>query len=1599
MCECAAQQASNKIIEKQWPALRARAEKIALKGGEYDDCLTALDIDRLVGPVISGALSAMDLYRVRVGDASAEELRSDIEARLQNIRRVIAPLHVRHHWTTAVFQRAESETVVRVIDSAPSPGTARDITRLLTSMGIGQRHISITCPGRQPSGSNECGVHAIVNAWRAFFGFDDVITPDQLSLGHLRGPFSRLAQVPETAVLVARTIAADPSRGAKAYAAPTIKEAKVRAALVELGLSDPAASTTTSTLRPDAPPFVPRVAPPRAAPAGVFSTELAHQAHEIVGGAPARPPQTGIVATAENTAARNLCYMHAVLRAVDALTTTRTVPRKLHDVWDLAVRKLRFRDGEQMDVNETFHKLAEKFASFRAPHVVTMECNEHPMGVPKGPFIALDQEAKFFRRPASHEVVGVILYTGRTQRTNAGTHSHGGHYQFVAGDAAQRGGHKCAYVLRPTPVAQPAPSVASHVAPTAAQAATARATGQSVEQVRHIQDKATAIQQQRIARRSQVQAAPEPEALAERLLQELTTKPAPLGHSGVKRRVARLTEGESVFVHWSRSDDEGAQYAQAGRWFGIIKQRGPRAAIEFTHALCEQCGAPRAMEPFLTDVPVKGVMYMAFEARALPLTRACECVHVDPDDERTLPTSHPIAARDLLSVPDGRLLTQTVRADAPTSSNLDGSAGRLWYIYAGRPHSVHELVWRQLAASTRATHARWLHCIRGMPTDLRRVPFGRAITELVLRMGTARKWCWSTVASALSACASALASLPIYTTETKPIDIKKDSYFTQALQRAQHLARTNTGSSSLSIGMTRGQFQQLTGSSGLKAPSVRMLLMLCWHFAARVGDMRQVRPCDVSIKATEAREDQAVPTVITFRFGKGAAWWGPYSIHAILPKRAACDLSAFMQRCPTEQPMFSLGDQAALSAAVGEVRGRLSTGEEGRLNLRSVRRGALQSAAADGTPDDELQLLSGHKRRDTLLRYLGWGVESADMRNAAEARYARTIPAGAGHAIPPCVQPPRMGCFSGFTGRKGRRVPAQPRFFPLKAPSAEECGVAPQGCNLSEYKLHIKETSRICWRATQRLAAATPLRDMVRDAEVWCTSAQWYGPAVTQAKVPVAAFTADQVRQLLEADKVRPHVGPILGYVKAFTVAQHAKKRLRIIAEPYLNQTFNRERLYEVHYPSRYERRARARNVKFSAELDFAAFYDQFELSEAVMPYFVMQTKEEVNGHRLFALTRLPMGASFAPSVAQAVTSALVAPLLQMPDVLVDTMIDNVRVMAHAPEAFVGAMRLLLSRIKAAKLTLNDADCWETDTSEWVRRCAVTSAPRVFLGEKYVANTIANTDINVEKLRSAAAAYVEAHQGARPEYTKRNFASLVGLMLFMAHTVNVPLTRMHTMLRAYGSIISDAAGWDVPFQVLSQEVHDQIVHLGEHLTRNTAVELPTLLRPDTDLAAYDAAIEVDASLTAWGARVILLKTGETFILQQRWSSPVSHSAHAEPRAARLAMQWVRSQEGYQKARIALVTDHIAIATGQRRWYSNFGGFSTSYHLNACFDELYEHGGGEVFHVDGARNEADQLSRDPSASWRLTVRRASTTFRDLRSVVHPHGEIPRRTFQV
>jgi hypothetical protein len=59
------------------------------------------------------------------------------------------------------------------------------------------------------------------------------------------------------------------------------------------------------------------------------------------------------------------------------------------------------------------------------------------------------------------------------------------------------------------------------------------------------------------------------------------------------------------------------------------------------------------------------------------------------------------------------------------------------------------------------------------------------------------------------------------------------------------------------------------------------------------------------------------------------------------------------------------------------------------LEQRSIRRGALQHMATDGTTtEDVLMMFSGHKRVETLRRYLDWGKKHALREGRGKAAAA-----------------------------------------------------------------------------------------------------------------------------------------------------------------------------------------------------------------------------------------------------------------------------------------------------------------------------------------------------------------------------------------------------------------------------------------------------------------------------------------------------------------------------------------------------------------------------------------------------------------------------------
>jgi len=1240
----------------------------------------------------------------------------------------------------------------------------------------------------------------------------------------------------------------------------------------------------------------------------------------------------------------------------------------------------------------------------------------------------------------------------------------------------------------PAATAAPEPhAVGQQAQPTTRQSATVAQTSKSAPATRDVAQQPSPRHKTKPG-----QTAPPPvDANPKRITTDIIT------HGRVRAITKDFRVGDIVRVRW-------AFHGEAGSWIGTVTRQRPiglEALLEYTHELCEHCHEWHALDEPICDqeMPFPKVVYFEIEQLLAAPTVAPACDATDfacmlDDDEELLPRSQ-APATDLLRELCGEsetaaaasrarpaakraaAQTTTSRTSAPAlphavaspevpalgdperecnaalstaaTTRLTGGFGRAWFIHPDRPAHVHALVWRQLAESTRRQHRTWLWRVRGMPADLIGKPLAAAIIELLLRFARDRNWRWSTIASALSCVASAMRSLPLYTDRTRGIDLRDDPAFAAATKRAQHLARVTTTPDRLSTPLSFAQYSTLMRD--IKVPSTRLLGELAWSFAARVGDVRQVCPGDIKVDKRDGGRGSGFPIVATFRFGKGAAWWGPYSIHAVVPRHLAQTLLVFCRDGRPHQPMFSAADQDRLARATRTIPG---------CTLRSFRRGAITHAADCGVLDADLQLLSGHKRRDTLLRYLGWGRTSASAKVAAHARAAATrvrarvqsddvedvdtdddddsINAG-GHEDDEYIEifgggcearndddvdvavvnaggdpnrsglkhlrPAKMGLRSGYCGDEGRRVAKQTRRFPLQPPTSTACGIVTLSAAVTNlFPLHVKDVALISWSAVQELAVGTPLANAVGQAKTWVTSTERYGidwAPLAPHGVPVSRFSPADVDVMVSFGKLVLFAGTILSFVRGFPLVQENKQNRRPIFEPFVNQTA--ERAGGLAYPSRQERRETLNGSLFRAEFDFAAFYDQFMLSREVQAAMVMRTKDASGRDALYACTRLPMGASFSVFVAQTCTWVVVHPLIARAHVKVSTCIDNVCICATDGAAFVDAVRTFLARSDFIGATINGRAEWNiTDTEIMQRGHRNFIGPFVFLGEAYKQQRVQVGDKSIIKLRLAHARIMDP----TTILTRRQFAAVMGLLIFCAHTLDVGMWRFFSLFRTYSRLVSSSAApandvmWDEPVRLAPTALADMAQAVGL-LTANSAVPLRPLLAPGTCNDDYDTIVIVDASCAGWGAYVSI--HGRVTRLRAGWRTETAHSAHSEPMAAIAALQWARRHGG--TGHTAVVSDHRALALAQRRWWSGYGGFSAAHRLNDFFSELYGTGPLDVlrldvFFVEGTKNIADGPSRSVAVGAPLEVLPADIDFPNIAAFEHPYrAGNPRMPWQV
>jgi hypothetical protein len=258
---------------------------------------------------------------------------------------------------------------------------------------------------------------------------------------------------------------------------------------------------------------------------------------------------------------------------------------------------------------------------------------------------------------------------------------------------------------------------------------------------------------------------------------------------------------------------------------------------------------------------------------------------------------------------------------------------------------------------------------------------------------------------------------------------------------------------------------------------------------------------------------------------------------------------------------------------------------------------------------------------------------------------------------------------------------------------------------------------------------------------------------------------------------------------------------------------------------------------------------------------------------------------------------------------------------------------------------------------------------------------------------------------AEPMTTRRRFAAIVGLIIFMSHTTNIGIWRFFSLQRAYARLTSPSSPeigdvlWDAPLQLV-QTVRADLAQVVGLILANKPAPIRPLRPPGRTNADYDTIAIVDASGTGY-AFYVMCRAG-AFLVTCGWPSAVAHSTKAEPRSATEALRWIASI--CDLGHTAMVSDHEALATGQRRWWSGHGGFSPAFFLNDFYLEFYgtvdlSTWRRDVFHVEGDKNIVDGPSRSVAIGEPLRVRPANIVFPDVSSYRHPYaGHPPRDAWQ-
>lgn len=264
----------------------------------------------------------------------------------------------------------------------------------------------------------------------------------------------------------------------------------------------------------------------------------------------------------------------------------------------------------------------------------------------------------------------------------------------------------------------------------------------------------------------------------------------------------------------------------------------------------------------------------------------------------------------------------------------------------------------------------YIHHLRSS-AQLRALPLPESLLLFLENKAAAARHRWqpSTHLREAANLHGALKYLPKYSPSTRcSIDLGLSVAWKAALaawskQAIQHAPVSQAAASAANIAAAMSRTQDL---------QLRMFLLLLWLSCARKGDIANLRTSAVSFKSGPGSEHGHLEVFI--ERGKGVeANRAKYRIQTFVEEPFRSELRRFLT---LPRPADSLLFRPSLGTS-NEVTALLKTVHP-KLNCRALRRGSLQTIAADPEVSEEtLMRLSGHRNVKTLHRYLGWNEINA----------------------------------------------------------------------------------------------------------------------------------------------------------------------------------------------------------------------------------------------------------------------------------------------------------------------------------------------------------------------------------------------------------------------------------------------------------------------------------------------------------------------------------------------------------------------------------------------------------------------------------------------